>query len=54
MKKVESAAENELSKEYVLSAKNDSKMANLFVSNSTYCTNRYKKYFWYNGDILEE
>ena len=35
-KKVESAAESSLSKYYVLSAKNDSKMANLFVSNSTF------------------
>jgi CDP-glycerol glycerophosphotransferase len=36
-----------------LSGKNDSKMADLFVSNSISCTNMYKKYFWYNGDILE-
>ncbi len=34
-------------------AKNDSKMANLFISNSIFCTNFYRNYFRYNGDILE-
>ena len=52
-KKVESATEQKLSKYYVLWAKNDSKMADLFVSNSSFCTDFYRKYFWYNGDILE-
>ena len=53
LKKVESAVEEKLTKHYVLGAKNDSKMANLFVSNSAFCTTFYKNYFWYNGDILE-
>ena len=52
-KKVEAAAEKVLPKYYILGAKNDSKIADLFVSNSTFCTNFYKNYFWYNGDILE-
>ena len=52
-KKVESAVEDKLSKYYVLSAKNDSKMADLFISNSTFCTNNYRNNFWYNGNILE-
>ena len=53
LKKVESAVEGKLWKYYILSAKNDSKMANIFVSNSSFCTNFYKKYFRYNGKILE-
>ena len=51
-KKVEAAVKN-TSMLYVWSAKNDSKMANLILSNSTFMTNIYKKYFWYNGNILE-
>lgn len=51
-KKVEAAVKNTPTL-YLLSAKNDSKMANLFISNSTFWTNLYKKYFWYDGDILE-
>lgn len=53
-KKVESAVEDKLSRYYVWGAKNDSKIANLFISNSTFCTNFYRKYFWYNWDILED
>ncbi len=52
-KKVEKSAETSLNKEYLLGAKNDSKMANLFISNSTYCSNLYRRDFWYNGEILE-
>lgn len=52
-KKSEADAEKSLSKYYILCAKNDSKVANLFISNSDFCTNYYKKYYWYNGDILE-
>lgn len=51
-KKVESAVKN-TSNLYVWGAKNDSKMANLFISNSTFLTMVYKNYFWYNGEILE-
>ena len=53
LKKVESAIEEKLPRYYVLGAKNDSKMADLFISNSVFCTTFYKNYFWYNGDILE-
>ncbi len=52
-KKIEAAAESALPKYYIWGAKNDSKMANLFVSNSDFCTNLYKSYFWYSGKILE-
>ena len=52
-KKVEAAVKDKMSKYDILSSKNDSKMADLFISNSKYCTNFYRKYFWYNGRILE-
>ena len=53
LKRVERAAETSLSKGYLKRAKNDSKMVDVFLSNSQFSTNRYKKYFWYNGTILE-
>lgn len=53
LKKVERDAENKLSYNYVEIAKNDSKMADLFVSNSIFCTKMYQRAFWYNGKILE-
>jgi len=53
LKKIEKDVENKLNKYYIKSAKNDSKMANLFISNSKFCTNIYKKAFWYDGEILE-
>lgn len=53
IKKVEKDAESLLSADYVLAAKNDSKMANLFISNSIFTTERYRSSFWYNGKILE-
>lgn len=56
LKRVEKDVEQVLYKEYgayVKMAKNDSKMANLFLSNSTYCTEMYRRAFWYDGEILE-
>ena len=52
-KKSESASVNSLTKQYILGAKRDSKMANLFISNSDFCSNNYKENFWYNGKILK-
>lgn len=53
MKKLEKDAESNLSKGYIEAAKLDSKIADLFISNSKFCTNMYKEFFWYNGEILE-
>lgn len=53
LKKIEKDVGNKLSWHYVKIAKNDSKMANLFISNSEFCTNMYKKAFWYQKEILE-
>lgn len=53
LKRVEKSVESNLSKEYVKSAKNDSKLVNVFISNSDFATKRLKKDFWYNGKIIE-
>ncbi len=53
LKKIEAAVADKLSKEYVKSAKKDSVMTDLMLSNSSFCTKMYKSDFWYNGDILE-
>lgn len=53
LKRIEKDIEESLPFEYLHNAKNDSKMANLFISNSKFCTDLYRRCFWYNGDILE-
>lgn len=53
IKKIEGDVEESLSPTYIEVAKNDSKMADLFISNSAHLTNIYKRAFWYDGDILE-
>lgn len=53
LKKIEKDAEETLSKRYVLSAKNDSKMIDLLVSGSRWRTENYRQAFWYDGKILE-
>lgn len=53
MKAVEKSIEDKLSKSYVKNAKNDSKMIDVLISNSRWCTEVYKSSFWYDGEILE-
>lgn len=53
LKKVEKSVEMKLSKEYVENAKNDSLIVDAFISNSTFSTKRYRKDFWFNGEIIE-
>ena len=53
IKKVEKDVENNLSKDYIKNAKNDSKMANLFLSGTKWRTKNYRDSFWYDGEILE-
>lgn len=53
LKYIEADTEDTLSKGYVQSAKNDSKMANLFLSNSKFWSDLIRKSFWYKGPILE-
>jgi CDP-glycerol glycerophosphotransferase len=53
LKKIEKDAQNALDEEYLKIAKNDSQMADLFISNSRFCSEMYRSAFWYNGEIYE-
>lgn len=53
LKKIEKDYEDNLGYKYVSNAKKDSKMADLYISNSNFCTNMYRNSFWYQGEILE-
>lgn len=53
LKKIEKDAEDALLNRYVNFAKKDSRNADLFISNSRFSTNMYKRAFWYDGEILE-
>jgi CDP-glycerol:poly(glycerophosphate) glycerophosphotransferase len=53
MKKIEGDAEDKYTPTIVKSIKHNSKMADLFISNSRHLTNIYKRAFWYDGPILE-
>lgn len=53
LKQVEKDAEAHLDADYVRSAQNDSAMVNLMVSNSRFCTDMYRRAFWYDGEIIE-
>lgn len=52
LKKIEKDAENALGNEYLKCAKNDAKMTDLMLSNSQFCTDMYRRAFWYEGEIL--
>lgn len=53
IKKVEKDAEAVLGRSYVRYARADSQKIDLMVSNSKWCTELYKKSFWYSGKIVE-
>ncbi len=53
LKKIEKDYESKLGAEYVANAKRDSGMTDLYISNSSFCTNLYRSSFWYQGEILE-
>ncbi len=53
LKRIEKDAEAHLEKKYVKSAIHDSRMADVMLSNSTFCTEMYRRAFWYDGEILE-
>jgi CDP-glycerol glycerophosphotransferase len=52
-KKVEGDIENSLSPYYLKQAKNDSKLINIILSDSSVCTKKYRRAFWYDNEILE-
>ncbi len=53
LKKIEKDAEAALADYYVESAKNDSAMADLFVSGNEWFSQCIKRAFWYDGEIAE-
>lgn len=53
LKQIEADAESALSKEYVAFAKKDSTYMDLLISNCKFCTEIYKRSFWYDGEIRE-
>lgn len=53
LKRIEGDAASALDDSYVRAAKKDSVMCDLFVSNSAFLTDIYRKAFWYDGQVLE-
>ncbi len=53
LKRIEGDAEAALPPDYLKAAKKDSKMADLFLSDSRFLTEIYRRAFWYEGDVLE-
>ena len=52
LKMIEGDAEPFLSKSYIKAAKNDTKMADLFISDCRWQNENYRRAFWYDGEIL--
>lgn len=53
MKKIEKDAETNLKKQYILTAKYDSRICNLIISGCEFSSDIYNNSFWYEGEILE-
>ncbi len=53
LKRIEGDAESALDAEYVRAARKDSLMCDLFLSNSAFLTQIYRRAFWYGGEVLE-
>jgi CDP-glycerol glycerophosphotransferase len=53
LKRIEMDVQDKLSPIYVRFAKKDSQIADLFISNSKFCTEMYRRAFLYEGEILE-
>lgn len=54
LKKIEGDAISDLSSKYIADAKNDSKMCDLFLSDSDWFNNIIRTAFWYKGSILNK
>ncbi|MEE6635746.1 CDP-glycerol glycerophosphotransferase family protein [Limosilactobacillus pontis] len=50
-KKVEKAAQDSLSAEYLKDSQRDSKQTDLMISDSQWVTDNYRENFWYSGEI---
>lgn len=53
LKRIEGDVPEALDDDYVAAAKKDSEMAGLFISNSAFLTEIYRRAFWYDGEVLE-
>lgn len=53
LKRIEGDAASSLPEDYLRAARQDSEMADLFLSNSRFLTEIYRKGFWYGGEVLE-
>lgn len=53
LKRIEGDAADALPPDYLRAAKKDSRMADLFLSDSRFLTEIYRRAFWYEGDVLE-
>lgn len=53
VKKVERDAQDKLSHKYVEAAKVDSTISSLFLSESRFTTELFRKSFWYDGEVME-
>lgn len=53
LKKIEGDCEEALGAEYIRRARRDSAATDLFVSNSTFCTEMYQRAFWATCEIAE-
>lgn len=53
LKKIEKDYKEKLGQKYIANAKQDSRMTDLYISNSSFCTSMYRNSFWYQGEILE-
>lgn len=53
LKRIEGDVEDALPPDYMQAAKKDSAMADIFLSDSRFLSDIYRRAFWYGGDILE-
>ena len=53
LKRIEGDAAEALPADYLASARHDSQMCDLFLSNSRFLTDIYRRAFWYGGQVLE-
>lgn len=53
LKRIEGDAADALEPDYLTAAKKDSRIADLFLSDSSFLTGIYRRAFWYDGPVLE-
>ncbi len=53
LKRIEGDAGDALPPDYIKAAKKDSRLADLFLSDSKFLTDIYRRAFWYDGEVLE-